>query len=166
MKNELEQLLKEYMDKATETDLRAMAHVLKGMKNKIEGKSTTYIGGILHYEKNPDESVWELTVPINPALYNSLGIVHGGITATLADSAMGTLANTLVPEGYGAVTSQLNIHYLAPGIGDTLRCRAEIAHQGRNTMVVSAEVFRKDGKKAAQATGSFFIVEKKVSSGE
>ncbi|WP_316568402.1 PaaI family thioesterase [Neobacillus sp. YIM B06451] len=166
MKNELEQLLKDYMDKADETDLKALAHVLKGMKNKIEGKSTTYIGGILHYEKSPSDSVWEVTIPINPSLYNSLGIVHGGITATLADSAMGTLANTLVPEGYGAVTSQLNIHYLAPGIGNTLRCRAEIAHQGRNTMVVSAEVFREDGKKAAQATGSFFIVEKKVSSGE
>lgn len=166
MKKELEQLLKEYMDQADETGIRAMDHVLRGMKNKLEGKSTTYIGGILHYEKNPDDSVWEITIPINPALYNSLGIVHGGITATLADSAMGTLANTLVPEGYGAVTSQLNIHYLAPGIGDTLRCRAEIAHQGKNTMVISAEIFREDGKKAAQATGSFFIVEKKVSSGE
>ncbi|RDU38970.1 PaaI family thioesterase [Neobacillus piezotolerans] len=154
------------MDKADETGLKAMAHVLKGMNNKLEGKSTTYIGGILQYKKNPDDSIWEMTIPINPVLYNSLGIVHGGITATLADSAMGTLANMLAPEGYGAVTSQLNIHYLAPGIGDTLRCRAEIAHQGKNTMVVSAEIFRADGKKAAQATGSFFIVEKKVSSGE
>ncbi|WP_156424267.1 PaaI family thioesterase [Bacillus sp. FJAT-27445] len=166
MKNELEQLLKEYMENADETDLKALEHVIRGMKKKLEGKSSTYIGGMLHYEKTPDDSIWEVTIPINPALYNSLGIVHGGITATLADSAMGTLANTLVPAGFGAVTSQLNIHYLAPGIGDTLRCRAEIAHHGKNTMVVSAEVFRKDGKKAAQATGSFFVVEKKVSSGE
>ncbi|RHW36528.1 PaaI family thioesterase [Neobacillus notoginsengisoli] len=166
MKNKLEKLLKEYVEQATETDVKALLHVLKGMKNKLEGHSSTYIGGILHYEKNPEETVWEVNIPINPVLFNSLGIVHGGITATLVDSAMGTLANNLVPEGYGAVTSQLNVHYLAPGIGDGLRCRAEVAHQGKNTMVISAEVFRTDGKKAAQATGSFFIVEKKVSSGE
>lgn len=166
MKDELDQLLTEYKGLAKDSDLKALSHVISGMKKKLEGHSTTFIGGILHYSKNPDESVWEITLPINPALFNSLGIVHGGITATLIDSAMGTLANSLVPEGYGAVTSQLNVHYLAPGIGESLRCQAEVAHQGKNTMVISAEVFRDDGKKAAQATGSFFIVEKKVSSGE
>lgn len=166
MKKELESMLHKFLEKATGTDENALAHVLEGMNNKLEGRTATYIGGILHYEKNPDKTVWEVTMPINPALYNSLDIVHGGLTATLADTAMGTLANSLVPEGFGAVTSQLNIHYLTPGTGEFLRCRAEVAHQGKHTMVASAEVFRSDGKKAAQATGSFFIIEKRAGSGE
>jgi uncharacterized protein (TIGR00369 family) len=164
--HELELLLKQYLEKSTQEDVDVLKYVLTGLKDKVNGNTGTYIGGLLHYEKVPDDNAWEVTIPINPLIYNSLGIVHGGITATLLDSGMGTLANALVPEGYGAVTSQLNVHYLAPGIGDYLRCRAEAVHIGRNTLIVSGEVFRSDGKKVAHSTGTFFIVEKKPSSGE
>lgn len=88
-----------------------------------------------------------ITVPINPLLNNSLDIVHGGITATILDTAMGSLAISLLPDGYAAVTNQLNIHYIAPGIGNTLRCKAEVIHQGSKTFVISGEVYRSDGKK-------------------
>jgi uncharacterized protein (TIGR00369 family) len=73
---------------------------------------------------------------------------------------MGTLANYLLPEGFGAVTNQLNIHYIAPGIGDFLHCKAELIHQGNKTLVISGEAFRSDGKKIAYATGTFFIIQK------
>ena len=111
-------------------------------------------------ERNFDQNSCEITIPITPIINNNLDIVHGGITATVLDTAMGVLANQLLPEGFGAVTNQLNIHYIAPGIGETLRCKADIVHKGSKTMVISGEAFRSDGKKIAYATGTFFIIKK------
>lgn len=162
MKEYLQQLLENCIENGSQQDLSALAHTLEGIQKKIINPKLQYIDGLLHMERkiDVDKKTCEITVPLNPLLDNSLNIVHGGITATLLDSVMGTVANILLPEGYGAVTNQLNIHYIAPGIGDHLRFTAEIIHQGTKTFVVSGEAFRSDGKKIAYATGTFFIIQK------
>ncbi|WP_223595961.1 PaaI family thioesterase [Neobacillus bataviensis] len=160
MKDELRQLLENCIETGSEEDLKALSILMEGVQRKINRKNNIYLDGILHMEKKIDNHSCEIIIPLNPTLDNNLGIVHGGITATVIDTAMGTLANNLLPEGYGAVTNQLNIHYIAPGAGEQLRCRAEMVHQGTKTMVVSGEAYRSDGKKIAHATGTFFIIKK------
>lgn len=160
MKEQLQQLLDSCIENGTETDLHAIAHLLEGVQKKIINKRSTFIDGILHMERTFDHNSCEITIPINETVNNNLNILHGGITATVLDTAMGSLANYHLPEGFGAVTNQLNIHYTAPGTGDLLRCKAEIIHQGSKTMVISGEAFRSDGKKIAYATGTFFIINK------
>ncbi|MEH7354844.1 PaaI family thioesterase [Neobacillus drentensis] len=160
MKDELRQLLESCLETGSETDLQAIASLLDGVQRKIKRNRSTFIDGILHMERNFDQNSCEITIPITPIINNNLDIVHGGITATVLDTAMGVLANQLLPEGFGAVTNQLNIHYIAPGIGETLRCKADIVHKGSKTMVISGEAFRSDGKKIAYATGTFFIIKK------
>ncbi|UII57287.1 PaaI family thioesterase [Cytobacillus spongiae] len=159
MKDEIKQLTEEYLEHANKEDLEILKSALQGLRKK-QTTPTTYLGGLLHMERTMTKESCEITIPINQLLDNSLGIVHGGITATLLDTAMGSLANYILPEGYGAVTSQLNIYYLATGQGDYLSCKAKIDHQGKKTMVISADVFRSDGRKIAQASGIFFIIEK------
>ena len=160
MKEELLQLLETCMNNGSETDLKALSYILEGMQKKITKKNHSFIDQLLHMERKLDKNSCEITVPINPIVNNSLQILHGGVTATILDTTMGTLANYLLPEGYGAVTNQLNIHYTAPGTGDQLRCMAEVIHRGSKTMVISGEAFRSDGKKIAYATGTFFILQK------
>jgi uncharacterized protein (TIGR00369 family) len=162
MKNTLQQLLDKLIEKGSESDLSALAYILEGFEKKIDNKYSQYIDGLLHMERKIDQEkkTCEITVPLNDVWNNSLGIVHGGITATLLDTVMGTVINAILPEGFGAVTSQLNIHYIAPGIGETLTCKAEIIHQGSKTAVVLGEAFTADGKKIAHATGTFFIIHK------
>lgn len=160
MKEQLQQLFNSCMENGTETDLHALAHLLEGVQKKIADKRSTFIDGILHMERTFGHNSCEITIPVHSVLNNNLNIVHGGITATVLDTAMGSLANYQLPEGFGAVTNQLNIHYTAPGTGDLLRCRAEVIHQGSKTMVISGEAFRSDGKKIAHATGTFFIIKK------
>nr|WP_285848006.1 PaaI family thioesterase [Mesobacillus sp. MER 33] len=143
-----------------EQELEALKTVLAGVKNKLSGKNSTYIDGLLHMDRRLDDQTCEIVIPITRVLDNTLGIVHGGFTATVLDTAMGTLANRLLPEGYAAVTSQLNIHFLAPGIGDKLHCKATLIHKGRSTIVLEADVFRSDGKRIAHSSGSFFVIEK------
>ncbi|PLS06430.1 PaaI family thioesterase [Neobacillus cucumis] len=160
MNEELRHLLENCLANGSEEDLLVIKQLLEGVQNKIHLNRRTYIDGILHMEPRFEQDSCEITIPISPMIHNNLDIVHGGITATVLDTSMGVLANRLLPEGYGAVTNQLNIHYIAPGIGDTLRCRAEVIHQGTKTMVISGEAYRSDGKKIAHATGTFFMIKK------
>lgn len=160
MKDELRQLLETCIESGSEEDLKALSFLMEGIQRKINRYNSTYIDGILHMDRKMDNHSCEITIPLNPTLDNNLHILHGGITATVLDTAMGSLANYLLPEGFGAVTNQLNIHYIAPGIGEQLRCKAEIIHQGKKTIVISGEAYRNDGKKIAYATGTFFVIKK------
>lgn len=158
MKEKLRQLLEECMENGSENDLNALAYLLEGVQEKIKQKRDTFIGSLLHMERKIENNSYEITIPLHPVLNNNLNIIHGGITATLLDSVMGSAVYDHLPLGSSAVTNQLNIHYIAPGIGDSIRCRAEIIHKGSKTVVVSGEAYRSDGKKIAHATATFFII--------
>jgi uncharacterized protein (TIGR00369 family) len=160
MEEQLHQLLDSCLENGSEEDLQAIKSLLEGVKKKINRNSRTYIDGILHMEPNFDQNCCEITIPINSIIKNYLDIVHGGITATVLDTTMGALAKKQLPEGFSAVTNQLNIHYIAPGVGETLRCTSKIIHKGSTTMVIAGEAYRSDGKKIAYATGTFFKISK------
>jgi uncharacterized protein (TIGR00369 family) len=160
MKEELYKLLDEFIKTGNEEELQMVKQLLEGVKRKKENLNGSYIGGVLGMERTSSEIHCDVSIPITPFTYNSFEIVHGGITATLVDSAMGTLANIVLPEGYGAVTTNLTIHYLAPGTGGTLTAKASVVHKGSKTLVMDGQVVRDDGKVIAHSTGSFFIFKK------
>jgi uncharacterized protein (TIGR00369 family) len=66
---------------------------------------------------------------------NLQGSLHGGVIATLADTATGLAVRSMVPAGRRHVTIQLDVHYLAPGrpgqitaVGTTVRVGSQIAY--------------------------------------
>ncbi|PPA72165.1 PaaI family thioesterase [Jeotgalibacillus proteolyticus] len=158
MKDELRLLTEELLAQGSEDDLNVLHHILLGLKGKNEGYYSSYVGAILNMKKEITPSSCSVKVPITKALNNSLDIVHGGMTATILDTAMGTLANLLAPEGYGAVTSQLTIHYLLPVQGEEMAAEAHIIHQGNKTMVIEGVIFSPEGKRLAHATGTFYLL--------
>lgn len=157
MKNEIMELVDKLFHDGSQRDLQALKHVLEGLNNK----PFIYMDEILHMEGEVKDNTCEVTMPLNPLVNNPLDIVHGGVTATLIDAAMGRLIHTILPPELAGVTTQLNVQYIAPGIGESITCKARIDHQGGKTMLLSADVFRSDGQKIAQATGSFFIIKKR-----
>ena len=44
--------------------------------------------------------------------YNPIGTVHGGLAATLLDSAMGCAVHTTLPAGAGYTTLELHVNYV------------------------------------------------------
>lgn len=64
--------------------------------------------------------------------YNPIGSVHGGMPATLLDSAMGCAVHTLLPVGCGYTTLDLHTTYVRPITSDTgrLTCEGEVLHMG------------------------------------
>lgn len=151
--------LEEFLQRATEEDVRVLQSVLDGFNKKQNGEVSTYLEGLTDVSgKMIDEKTYEMTLPITPLVLNPLFIVHGGITATLADSAMGTLVGHLLPEGKKAVTSEIKLNYISPGVGKMLKCIATALHVGKKTCVTEAKIYTEEGKLAATASGSFFII--------
>lgn len=92
-------------------------------------------------------------------LTQHLGYFHGGVVTTLADSAGGAAAVTVVPENYQVVTSELTMHFLRPAVGDEIIATAEVIKAGKQLIIVEASVTDKaTGKLIAKATGTWIPV--------
>ncbi|MGP1907364.1 PaaI family thioesterase [Metabacillus sp. JX24] len=143
-----------------EEDLPAAELFLLGLQKKAQKENGTYIGAFLAPRGEYRENEFILKIPNTPLIQNSLEIVHGGITATLLDSAMGSLVHHVLPSHLAAVTSEMKINYVAPGIGSELTCTATLIHRGSKTLVTEGRVARDDGKLMAHCTASFFIIDR------
>lgn len=90
----------------------------------------------------------ELRLTVQPEHLNALGVVHGGVLATLADEAIGRAVVGALPTGAAAVTAELHVHFLLPARGPTLVARARIWRVGRRLVTGEAvleEIGRPDG---------------------
>lgn len=89
----------------------------------------------------------------------TLGILHGGVVATLLDTAMGYAAGTLCPDGQTLVTAQLNLNFTRPALeGETLSVVGDVIHGGSRTAVTRGEVRRPDGGLVATGTATFLYI--------
>ena len=83
------------------------------------------------------------------------GVVHGGIVATLADTAAGIAAATVVEPGTNVATVELKINYLEAIQGGRVRADARVLRAGRHFIVVECDVWNRKGKMAAKALLTF-----------
>ncbi|MBM6618581.1 PaaI family thioesterase [Bacillus sp. RD4P76] len=156
----IQEQVDQYLQNATEKDQEVLEFVLEGLLNKQNQINRSYLGGLLHETSyfNEEELTFHMTIPNSSIIQNALNIAHGGITATLLDSAMGTLAIHVLPSHLAAVTTEIKINYVGPGIGEKLTCDASIIHKGSKIIVCEGKVYRDDGKLVAHSTASFFII--------
>lgn len=91
---------------------------------------------------------------------NPAGTVHGGVLASLIDTAMGAAVfSDADADGEGRpATIELKVSYLEPGAMGRLRCTARVRKSGRRITIVEAEVQDLDGEAIALATGTFTSV--------
>lgn len=91
--------------------------------------------------------------------YNPIGVVHGGLAATVLDSALGCAVHTTLPQGTGYTTIQLNVNLvraitLRTG---TIRCAARVIHSGRKMATAEADLRDADGKLLAHGTTTCLV---------
>jgi uncharacterized protein (TIGR00369 family) len=103
-------------------------------------------------EVDPGRVVFGTTA--TPAVYNTIGIVHGGFTATLLDSALGCAINTLATPPKVFTTVELKINYIRPITAATgaLRCEANALHVGTRVGMAEGRVVDASGKIYAHGT--------------
>jgi uncharacterized protein (TIGR00369 family) len=101
--------------------------------------------------------VFEMTV--DDRHLRTLGIAHGGVTATLIDSALGFAAGTTAPPGFHVVTVQLNLNYVRPAWkGEKLIATGEVVHAGKQTAVSRGEVRSAEGALIGVGQGTFMYI--------
>jgi uncharacterized protein (TIGR00369 family) len=83
----------------------------------------------------------EITLPYRKDLTQQNGYLHAGIVTTIADSACGYAAFTLMPEGSGVLSVEFKVNLLRPAKGEEFLSRAEVIKAGKTLTVVRADVF-------------------------
>ena len=105
----------------------------------------------------PGHVVFEIT----PAEYhyNPIGSVHGGVHATMCDSACGCAVQSMLPAGAYYTSLDLSVRFIRPITSRTGRmlCEGTIEHLGSRTALATARLTDSGGKLYAQATSSCMI---------
>lgn len=87
-----------------------------------------------------EPGIIEITLPYRSDLTQQHGYVHAGIITTIADSACGYAAYTLMPPNSDVLAVEFKVNLLRPANGEAFRARAEVLKSGRTLTVVRADV--------------------------
>ena len=92
-------------------------------------------------------------------MYNPIGVVAGGVAATLLDAAAGCAVHTTLPTGTGYTTVDLSVHYLRPITTDLgpIRAIGTVLNRGRRMALGRAEVRDGANRLLAHATSSCML---------
>jgi uncharacterized protein (TIGR00369 family) len=104
--------------------------------------------GLAVFACTPDES-----------LYNPIGMVHGGMLCTLADSAAGCAVHTTLDAGVAYGSIGITVNFLRPvtlGSG-TLVATGRVVKPGRRVATATAEIVDGAGRLVATASSSCLI---------
>src|SRR6185436_11636333 len=79
--------------------------------------------------------------------YNPFGVMHGGVAASLFDSALGCAVQSVLPAAKTAPTMELHINYIRPITVATgrVRCSGEIVHVGKRSAIAEGRLVDNDG---------------------
>jgi uncharacterized protein (TIGR00369 family) len=93
--------------------------------------------------------------------YNPLGTVHGGVLATILDSATGCAVHSTLPAGIGYTSVDLATKYLRPVTVTTgqLTCVGTVLSSGRRTALAEARLTDPAGRLVAHATSTCLLFE-------
>jgi uncharacterized protein (TIGR00369 family) len=104
----------------------------------------------------------EIVLPFSDALSQQHGFIHAGVVATIADSACGYAALTMMPAEAAVLTTEFKLNLLSPAKGDRLRAIGRVVRPGRKLVVCLGEVFAEVGgqsKQVALMTATMMVVD-------
>lgn len=100
----------------------------------------------------------DVSLLVEPRHLNLSGTLHGGMIATLADSATGLAYRTGLRADEGAVTSSLSLTFLRPGGLGLVTARGRVVKRGSRFGYAEADVEDAEGRLLARATATFTAV--------
>ncbi len=109
--------------------------------------------GRVVFEYEPDESV-----------YNPIGMVHGGVVCTIADTVIGCAVHSTLEAGVGYTSIDLQVTYLRPltSRSGLVVATGSVVKAGRRVAFGRAEIVDGTGTLVAQATGSCLVKDRGV----
>ena len=102
-----------------------------------------------------------IEVPFRDDLTQQHGYFDAGVVSSIADTASGYAAYSVMPPDSSVLTVEFKINLLNPAAGDRLRAEAEVKKAGRTLVVVSATVMAINGDKStpcAEFLGTMIVL--------
>ena len=119
-------------------ELSGMEYIQAIFEGELPQPPIATLMGFHGVSAEPGRAVFEMEP--GPQHYNPIGSVHGGLAATLIDSATGCAVHSTLPAGVGYTTTDLQVRYVRGITRDTGRvvCEGTVVHRGRT--VATAEL--------------------------
>jgi uncharacterized protein (TIGR00369 family) len=107
-----------------------------------------------------------IEIPFSEELTQQNGFIHAGIVTTIADSACGYAAYTLMAADAGVLSVEFKVNLLSPAIGERFAARAQVIKPGRTLTICRADVFAiNNGEEKMVATMLATMIAKKSERG-
>ena len=121
---------------------------------KLSFAQQTIMGLIGAQLSRVEPGVVEITLPYRADLAQQHGYLHAGIVTTIADSACGYAAYSLMPRNSQVLSVEFKVNLLRPAKGETFLAVAEVVKSGKTLTVVRADVFgvEENGQRELVAT--------------
>lgn len=103
----------------------------------------------------------EIVLPFSEKILQQHEFIHAGAVATIADTACGYAALTMMPREAAVLTTEFKINLLAPAKGERLRAVGRVVRSGKKLVITLGEVFAEDGasrKQVALITATMMVV--------
>ena len=100
-----------------------------------------------------------ISIDVDEIHLNGAGTLHGGVYASLIDTAMGLSVLALV--GMRSATIEMNVHFLGAVSQGRITCESRVVHRTRRTATAEAKVSDSEGNLVAMGTGAFRVFERK-----
>lgn len=88
-----------------------------------------------------EPGIVEIVLPTGPHISQQHGFAHAGAVSSIADSAAGYAALSLMPADAGVLTTEFKINLVAPAAGDRLIARGQVVKAGRTLTLAQAHVY-------------------------
>jgi acyl-CoA thioesterase len=96
---------------------------------------------------------------IRPELLNGSGVLHGGVTATVADVAVGMALARHLGRPRAATTVEMKINYLRPAAHGKITARSHLVKVGSRLCCGRVEVFDREKRPVAAALITYMILD-------
>jgi len=129
--------------------------LITSLRDRLQDSEFYRWAGVEVIDASP--GVVEIAFEANAQHLNLQGLVHGGILATLADTAMGLAVRTVLESGRRHVTVQLGIEFLSPGRPGRITARGRSVKIGTQLGFAEADVMNADGRLLARAHSTLSV---------
>lgn len=99
-----------------------------------------------------------IEIPMRDDLRNLMGVLHGGVSATIADAAVGIAVARHFGGQRVATTVEMKINYFRPVESGRVVARSRLLRVGQHLVVGSVELTDKDGNSTGFATVTYMLL--------
>lgn len=97
-------------------------------------------------------------LPYNPHLDHALGGIHGGVYATMLDTAGWFTAAATTDRSCWVATSEFSVHLLQPVQKSSLRAIGQLVKVGKRQVIAEMRLEDGDGRLVAHGVGTFVVL--------